>query len=149
VTFAVPLSRTLLVGKIDLLARHGDRAVIVDYKTGHAGAGPLDPARFEGQARCYALAALAAGAGEVELRFVALERLIDGRPEEVVFTYRASDAEALRRELDARVEAMSATPLPPLPEYDPHACAGCAAAGTICAVGRPPGFSARSPRTPV
>jgi ATP-dependent exoDNAse (exonuclease V) beta subunit len=148
VPFAVPLASSLLVGKIDLLVRSGRHALVVDYKTGYTAEEALDPAHFEGQARVYALAALAGGADEVESRFVALERLGGGRPQEAVFRYGPSDRLAIQSEVETRVEGMAASPLSPLPAYDARACTGCAAAGEICRVGLPGRVSGKTPRTP-
>lgn len=60
----------LLAGSMDLFTRDGERARIVDYKSGTSG-GPEELKRdYDIQAKCYAFAALRAGASEVVVTIV-------------------------------------------------------------------------------
>ncbi len=77
-----------LTGSIDLLATDGDRAFVVDYKTGERG---LDAAgaraEHEMQARYYAHVLIAQGFATVRCAFVLVENLVDGRPLTVDFEF--------------------------------------------------------------
>jgi len=130
----VPLEGTVLTGSVDLLAWRGDAALIVDYKTG-VGELAADEARerFELQAKCYALAALSAGAAEVRVVFVELQR--DGRQTEFSYTQRAQ--QALKAELGGLVAAMARGVYEPLGAYDAYVCAGCPAYGSLCGISGP------------
>jgi ATP-dependent exoDNAse (exonuclease V) beta subunit len=131
----LPVGASMLVGSIDLITWFGSRALIVDYKT---GGGDLDAdaarARYALQAGCYALAALAAGATEVGVVFVEVER--EGR--ETRFAFSGPDAPALRGPIDDALEEMAAGRFPSLAEYDPRVCAECPALGATCPI-TPPG----------
>lgn len=132
----LPIGGSMLVGSMDLIAWTGSRALIVDYKT---GAGELEPdaarRRYELQAGCYAVAALAAGAAEVDVVFLELER--DGR--EIRFSFGQVDAPALRAPIEAALEQMAAGRFPSLEAYDARVCAGCAALGATCPITEPGG----------
>ncbi len=128
VEFSIPLSRTRLEGKIDLLCQEGDSVLLVDYKTGVDPSLSDSAAREAGhrlQADCYALAALEAGTDSAEVCFVFVEQ--DGRTKS--FNYRASEKEEMRARLDARLDAWAESvdgQLLPMSEEE-EGCAGCPA----------------------
>lgn len=127
---------TSLVGSIDLLARNDDAALVVDYKTGRGPSeGSQRAAGYELQARCYALAALRAGARAVDVVFVFVEH--EGAM--VEFTFTSADADTIAAELRARVAQLATGEFPHLDAYDPEVCAGCAALGGLCPVNGPLG----------
>lgn len=130
----VPLEGSVLMGSVDLLAWRGASALIVDYKTG-AGEIPAAEARerFGLQSRCYALAALSAGAEQVRVVFVELER--GGR--QTGFEYTRADEAGLRGELDGLVAAMGRGEYAPRERWDSRACGGCPALGSLCPVSVP------------
>lgn len=138
VPIAVPLGRTVLVGAIDVLARRGGDALIVDYKTGDRALTPSaaeDAYRLQGQ--CYALAALVAGARRVEVVFAELER---GR--ETSFTYASDERSALLDEVARHVELIAEGRFEPLEAYDRAVCEDCPGLGSLCPVTRVPRGSA-------
>lgn len=134
----------MIVGALDVLAREpapargagraglaAERMVIVDYKTDRLGRS--DPAAlvargYVGQQLVYALAALHAGATEVEVVHCFLEAPED--PVTALFTA------AQRPELTARLGALAAGVLerrfPVAPEPHRRLCAGCPAEGGLC-----------------
>ena len=80
VPFSVGLAQVRLEGNIDLFCWNQDQATIVDYKTGRDQESSDAAAREAGyrlQAECYALAALSAGAREVDV--YSLPVMIDRR----------------------------------------------------------------------
>ncbi|MGH2870471.1 MAG: PD-(D/E)XK nuclease family protein [Solirubrobacteraceae bacterium] len=143
--FAFPLASGVLVtGAIDVLAREsGGRLLIVDYKSDRldpadaapatAPANAADPAElvertYATQRLVYALAALHAGATEVEVSYCFLEA-----PEAPVTTVYGVGQ---RAQLDARLAALADGVLSrrfPVSEL-PHRrlCAGCPAEGGLC-----------------
>lgn len=92
-----------LEGSIDLYCREDEGHVfIVDYKTGGlTDETPKTLLEKHGlQARCYALAALRAGATRVDLSFVHVEtRGTDGLPQEVSFSYGIEQCTRIEDEL--------------------------------------------------
>ena len=128
--FAFEHDGVLLHGRFDLVHRDGVRLLVVDYKTNRLE-GELPERVVESDYRLqrlvYALAALRAGAEEVEVAYVFLER-----PDDVVATrFGRSDAEALGRELSAAIESIHAGVFRPTP--GDLACSGCPALGRVCA----------------
>jgi hypothetical protein len=134
VPFAVPLQSSTLVGKLDLLARTGASALVVDYKTGEEALGPDSLDGHRSQADCYALAALAGGAERVEVRFVGVETDDGGRPREMSFAYTAHDAEGLCEAIGARARELADGPFEPRSSYRPGLCDDCPAARGVCPV---------------
>jgi ATP-dependent helicase/nuclease subunit A len=132
--FSLPAG-VLITGAIDVLAREpGGRMLIVDYKSDRLDpAHSTDPAglveqTYATQRLVYALAALHAGATEVEVAYCFLEA-----PEARVTT--VYDA-AQRAQLDARLAALADGVLTrrfPVSEL-PHRglCRGCPAEGGLC-----------------
>jgi ATP-dependent exoDNAse (exonuclease V) beta subunit len=130
--FSFPLAGGALVtGALDVLAREpGGRWLVVDYKTDRLdGRDPRDAARgYETQRLIYAIAALRAGATEVEIAHCFLE-LPD---EPVIATFGADRLETLA----TRLETLAAGPLAGRFEVSPEPrrtlCAGCPAEGGLC-----------------
>ena len=130
--FAFPLGSTLITGMLDAIASEpGGRTVIVDYKTDRLEGS--DPAtvvdrEYTTQRLVYALAAVRAGAREVEVVHVFLER-----PDEPVWaTFAAGEAPGLEAELEAQAAGLlgGRFPVAELPHRD--LCAGCPAEGGLC-----------------
>jgi hypothetical protein len=134
VPFAVPIGESLLVGVMDLYARHGETATIVDYKTGGSTLAPDEAAsRFASQARCYAIAALSSGVSKVRAVFVELER--DCR--ETTFEFMDDDLGGLTAEVSDVLSDMAAGRYDPLESWDAGSCAGCGLRGSLCRINGP------------
>ncbi|MBA4369958.1 MAG: hypothetical protein C0418_00050 [Coriobacteriaceae bacterium] len=134
--FGLPLGPVRLVGSMDLLAWTGSDALVVDYKTGRDPGWSLSEHQREAyglQARCYALAAFAAGAQRVRARFVFVE--LEARTVDLEF--RAEEADAIRAEIGGRVVAMERGEYAPLETYRADVCGECVALGGLCPVDRP------------
>jgi ATP-dependent exoDNAse (exonuclease V) beta subunit len=120
----------LLRGRFDAYRREGERALVVDYKTNRLE--ERDPAEiveaeYRLQRLVYALAALGAGASEVEVVYSFLER-----PEEPVATvFGRADLPGLEAELSAAIGAIRAGDFRPTPSE--LACPGCPALDVVCA----------------
>jgi len=125
--------RFFVAGSIDLYARCGDSGLIVDYKSGIAGAPENLPERYRLQAECYALAALRAGCRAVEVVFVRPEVVRDGQMESVTYQYASTDAEGIESRLADRYHeieaAVSSGDFPPHPGT---ACAVCDVPSRLC-----------------
>jgi len=132
----VSFGETALVGNVDVLALTGERALIVDYKTGKNpdGASGDRCDGYELQAKCYALAAFEAGAREVEAVFCFVEH----GPRELVFTFSADDSAKIRDEIGARIERMASDTSTHLGVYQPEICDSCPALGGVCPIDSPP-----------
>lgn len=144
VPFAVPLGAVTLIGRLDLVYERGDATVVIDYKTGpDALADGASTQDHRLQADCYALAALAGGAADVEVTFIAVEALEGGQPRSATFRYGAGEAAALRADIGARAVGLAAGPYEPLASYDPRACCECPAARSVCPVNVSQGAAAR------
>ncbi|MDQ3890096.1 MAG: UvrD-helicase domain-containing protein [Actinomycetota bacterium] len=120
----------LLHGRFDLFRLVEGRALVVDYKTNRLeGASPADVAEEEYslQRLVYALAALRAGADEVEVAYVFLEC-----PEEVVATtFSRRDARELEEGLSAAIARIRAGDFRPTPSE--FVCHRCPALDLVCA----------------
>jgi ATP-dependent exoDNAse (exonuclease V) beta subunit len=120
----------LLHGRLDVLARDGPRALVVDYKSNELlGADPA--AIVEGEYRVqrlvYALACLRDGAEEVEVAYQFLER-----PDAVVSaTFTTDDVPQLESELSGAIARIRAGDFRPTPSE--FACSGCPALDVVCA----------------
>jgi ATP-dependent helicase/nuclease subunit A len=121
----------LVTGVLDAAADTGGRTLVVDYKTnalrGRAPAAVVDDG-YATQRLVYALAALRAGADEVEVAFCFLERSEDP----VRAHFKADDEARLERELHARVAGITAGAFAPSASPDAELCAGCPGRGTLC-----------------
>jgi RecB family exonuclease len=120
----------VLSGAIDVIAWSGNRALVVDYKTG-AGHSGEDAARsaYQLRAECYALAALSAGAEQVE---VVIAETGPGR--ETSYHYGTDDRFAIEATIGAFVERMRVGEYEPRASYDPHLCERCPGFNASCAV---------------
>jgi len=121
----------LLIGSIDVYARSGRSALIVDYKSGTSGqAGELED-RYRLQADCYALAALKDGCTSVSVEFVRPEVVsADDGPQRVGFAYGAADATTLEAQILARFNQMEQSDFAPKPSWEQ--CARCDVPEQIC-----------------
>ncbi|MEA2341218.1 MAG: ATP-dependent helicase/nuclease subunit, partial [Solirubrobacteraceae bacterium] len=135
--FAFPLDpddheAPLLNGVIDVLAEEaGGAALVVDYKTNPVAGADLEALverSYGTQRRVYALAALQAGAREVEVAYAFLERAA----EPVVATYAQADAPRLRAELRAAAAGLLAGAFPVTEAPHRELCATCPGRGGLC-----------------
>ena len=128
--FAFEHDGVLLHGRFDLYARSDGRALIVDYKTNRLE--DLTPEQaleddYTLQRLVYALAAFRAGAEEVEVVYVFLER-----PDEpVARIFNAGEQAALEAQLSVAIETIQAGSFRPTPGE--LACPGCPALDVVCA----------------
>jgi ATP-dependent exoDNAse (exonuclease V) beta subunit len=128
--FAFLLDGVLLNGRLDVLWREGERALVLDYKTNAVG--ERDPAEiveheYRGQRAVYALACLRAGAREVEVVYQFLEA--PGEP--VSGLFHAADETVLEEELGAVIARIREGGFRPTPSE--FACSGCPALDRVCA----------------
>lgn len=131
----------MIVGALDVLAREpatgedagpgGERMLVVDYKTdrlGRATPAQVVARGYEGQQLIYALAALNAGAAEVDV----VHCFLEAPDEPVTATFTA----AQRDELASRLRGLGAGVLerrfPVAPDPHRRLCAGCPAEGGLC-----------------
>jgi ATP-dependent helicase/nuclease subunit A len=128
--FAFEHDGVLLHGRLDVLWREGDRALVVDYKSNVVdGADPHEivEAEYRLQRLVYALACLRDGAEEVEVAYQFLER-----PDEVVAaTFTAADTERLEADLSQAIARIRAGEFRPTPSD--FACSDCPALDLVCA----------------
>jgi ATP-dependent helicase/nuclease subunit A len=122
----------LMTGAFDVLAREGPgRMLVVDYKSDRlAGASPaaLVSSSYGAQRLIYALAALRAGAAEVEVAHVFLEA-----PEDpVIAHFEAAQAQALELELDALTTGVRRREFLVTETPQRSICTGCPAEGGLC-----------------
>jgi ATP-dependent helicase/nuclease subunit A len=135
VPFAFEHDDVLLHGRLDLLADSGERAVVLDYKTNRLE--ELTPEEaleddYALQRLVYALAAFRAGAEEVEVVYVFLER-----PDEpVARVFARAETGQLEAELSAAIATIQEGRFAPRPSE--LACAGCPALDVVCAGPRLP-----------
>jgi ATP-dependent helicase/nuclease subunit A len=130
VGFTFERDGVLVHGYLDLLRLEGGRGLIVDYKTNRLDeTTPAESVESEYrlQRLVYALAAFGAGADEVEVAYVFLER-----PDEpVVAIFTREDVPVLEAELTAAITAIRDGEFRPTPSD--YACAGCPALDRVCA----------------
>jgi ATP-dependent exoDNAse (exonuclease V) beta subunit len=129
-SFAFEHDGVLLHGRLDLFRLVDGQALVVDYKTNrleeHAPAEVVE-AEYRLQRLVYALAALRAGAEDVEVTYVFLER-----PDEPVSArFGRDEAEALGRDLTTAIARIQAGDFRPTPSD--FACPGCPALDVVCA----------------
>ncbi len=131
--FAFLLEGEVLInGALDVLAREpGGQMLVVDYKSDRLGG--ADPrelvlTHYATQRLVYALAALRAGAGAVEVAHVFLEAPRDP----VVASFTASDAPRLERELAALAAGVLRREFAVAEQPHREICNGCPAEGGLC-----------------
>jgi ATP-dependent exoDNAse (exonuclease V) beta subunit len=133
--FAFEHDGVLLHGRLDVLWRDGDRALVADYKSNALeGAAPEEIVEDEYrlQRLVYALACLRDGADEVEVVYQFLER-----PEDVVSArFTATDAPLLEAELTEAIARIRQGEFRPTPGE--LVCADCPALDLLCAGPRLP-----------
>lgn len=123
--FTYLLGETIISGKMDVFARAGGRAVVVDYKTTKLS-GEFDneaaAAKYRRQMDAYAVAAswLAPGLPvKVCLLF------LDQPQAEQTQVYEAADIERLKAELGEIIASMADGAFEPLPAFDRDRCVFC------------------------
>jgi ATP-dependent exoDNAse (exonuclease V) beta subunit len=125
----------LLHGYLDTYHRAGERALVVDYKSNVLeGQEPSEIVAhsYELQRLVYALACFRAGADEVEVAYLFLER-----PDEpVVTTFTRDRVPELEADLSTAIARLRAGEFRPTPSE--YACAGCPALDVVCAGPRLP-----------
>jgi ATP-dependent exoDNAse (exonuclease V) beta subunit len=133
--FAFEHDGVLLHGRLDVLWRDGNKALVLDYKSSAldgADPGEVVAAEYRLQRLVYALACLRDGAAEVEVVYQFLER-----PDDVVATtFAAGDAAALELELSEAIARIRAGDFRPTPSE--FVCADCPALDLVCAGPRLP-----------
>jgi len=128
--FAFEHDGVLLHGRLDVLHRAGDRALVLDYKTNslaEGSAGEIVEADYRLQRLVYALALFRAGAEEVEVVYQFLERddAVSSR------TFLRTELPALEAELSEAIARIRAGEFRPTPSE--FICAGCPVLGVVCA----------------
>ncbi len=135
--FAYPLQapegEVLVHGFIDVIAREGDRALVVDYKSDRLELEGGDPAErverdYRTQRLVYALAALRDGAAEVEVTYCFLERA----EEPVSVTFAASQAQTLEAELTGLAGGILAGDFPVSATPHRWLCGTCPGRHALC-----------------
>jgi RecB family exonuclease len=120
----------LLKGRLDVYHEADGKALVVDYKTNvleDASPGEVVEREYRLQRLVYALAALRAGAHEVEVVYQFLER-----PNELVTAcYKAEEVPALEAELSEAIARIQAGEFRPTPSD--FACSTCPALNLVCA----------------
>ncbi|MFL5953728.1 MAG: UvrD-helicase domain-containing protein [Gaiellaceae bacterium] len=128
--FAFEHDGVLLHGRLDVLWRDGDRALVLDYKTNSLAEGTPDEivdTDYKLQRLVYALACFRAGADHVEVVYHFLER-----PDAVVTTtFERLELPALEAELSAAIARIDAGEFVPTPSE--FTCSGCPALDLVCA----------------
>ena len=126
----------LLRGYLDVLHMDGGRALVIDYKTnvlGDAEPDEIVEQEYRLQRLVYALACFRAGADDVEVAYVFLER-----PDAVVSArFDRGLVPALEAELSETIGRLRAGDFRPTPSE--YTCAGCPALDLVCAGPNLPG----------
>nr|MDP9492193.1 PD-(D/E)XK nuclease family protein [Actinomycetota bacterium] len=139
--FAFEHDGVLLHGRLDVLHRDGDRALVLDYKTNQleeTSPEEVIEADYTLQRLVYALACFRAGADEVEVVYQFLER-----PDAVVSTtFDRSQLPELEAELSEAIARIGAGDFRPNPG---DVCNGCPALDLVCAGPRLPGARPQVP----
>ncbi len=134
--FAFEHDGVVLEGRLDVLHRDGERALVLDYKTNPLGdtlPETVVDEHYSLQRLVYALACFRAGAAEVEVAYAFVER-----PDAVVSTvFAGDDVPALEAELSEAIGRIHAGEFVPTPSD--WACSGCPALDVVCAGPRLPG----------
>jgi ATP-dependent exoDNAse (exonuclease V) beta subunit len=133
--FAFEHDGVLLHGRLDVLQQQDGRAFVLDYKTNtleESTPEEIVELEYRLQRLVYALACFRAGAEEVEVAYLFLER-----PDAVVTTrYGRAELPALEDELSAAIARIREGEFTPTPSE--FACAGCPALDVVCAGPRLP-----------
>lgn len=128
--FAFEHDGVLVHGRLDVLWRDGEKALVVDYKSNALeGTDPASvvEAEYRLQRLVYALACLRDGASEAEVAYQFLER-----PDDIVAaTFSARDTPELEAELSAAIARIRAGVFKPTPSE--FGCADCPALDLLCA----------------
>lgn len=128
--FAFEHDTVLVHGRLDLLQRSDARALVVDYKTNRLnGADPSDlvESEYAMQRMVYALACLRAGATEVEVIYIFLER-----PDRAVsMSFGVAQIRELESSLSEAIARINAGVFTPTPST--FRCATCPALDVVCA----------------
>ena len=128
--FAFEHDGVVIRGRLDVLWREGDRALVVDYKSNALeGRTPEEiiESEYTLQRLVYALVCLRAGATDVEVAYQFLEQ-----PHDVVSkTFTPTDAQALEAELSGAIARIRAGEFRPTPSE--FACSDCPALDLVCA----------------
>jgi hypothetical protein len=133
--FAFEHDGVLLHGRLDVLWRDGEKALVVDYKSNALDG--VDPAavvesEYRLQRLVYALACLRDGAAEAEVVYQFLEQ-----PDDVVAAaFSREDVAELEAELSAAIARIREGEFKPTPSE--FACADCPALDLLCAGPRLP-----------
>jgi ATP-dependent exoDNAse (exonuclease V) beta subunit len=127
----------VLGGNIDVYAVSDNRALIVDYKTGDADIDDTELlGRYELQAACYALAALADGRDEVSVVFVRPEAPpADGDIKRVSFSFNAAELEPFARRITDAHAAMGRNKYPYRESRAEPGCRDCPVPRSACSAG--------------
>jgi ATP-dependent exoDNAse (exonuclease V) beta subunit len=133
VPFAVPVAGGVVRGTMDLVARVGEHATVLDYKTGRTWDATGE--RYAAQAEIYALALLVSGATSVEVRFLHVE----AGCEVVGHRFTAADRPRITARVEDAFVRMQDQAFPALTAYDPGLCADCPVSGSLCRVVHPHG----------
>jgi ATP-dependent helicase/nuclease subunit A len=128
--FAFEHDGVVIRGRLDVLWREGDRALVVDYKSNALeGRVPAEiiESEYTLQRLVYALVCLRAGATDVEVAYQFLEQ-----PHDVVSkTFTPVDVPELESELSAAIARIRAGDFRPTPSE--FACSDCPALDLVCA----------------
>jgi ATP-dependent exoDNAse (exonuclease V) beta subunit len=137
--FAFEHDGVLLRGVLDAFHLADGRATVVDYKTNaltEVAPEAIVEAEYRLQRLVYALACFRAGADQVDVHYLFLER-----PDAVVSaTFRRAESPVLERELGAAIATIQAGSFVPTPSE--LACGGCPALDLVCAGPRLPNAGA-------
>ena len=129
--FVLEPSGIVVEGVLDVLAREDRRTIVVDYKSDRLdGADPAGVVadQYTIQRLVYSLAALKAGAEEVEVVHAFLE--LPDRP--VSATYVRADADALERQLADLADGVLRREFTVTPSPHRALCRGCPGEGSLC-----------------
>lgn len=126
----------ILAGNIDAYASAGDRALIVDYKTGTKDEDDQELlARYRLQAGCYAMAARANGNRQARVVFVRPEAPTRGQDvRSVEFVFGPEQVDEIEREVRDAYARMCSGAYEPRAAWDRVKCAGCGVSAAICPV---------------
>jgi ATP-dependent exoDNAse (exonuclease V) beta subunit len=129
--FSVAVAGDLFVlgGSIDLFARNGSGALIIDYKSGVSGTQEELLNRYRLQAECYAFAALRGGSDRAEVVFVRPEVSRDGQVEQAGFRFDSDDAGRIEARLVGEYQSVRNSAFDPTPG---SACANCEVPRGMC-----------------